>query len=297
MKKKKIGLIDLYIDEWHACNYPRLIAESCFGAEFEVSFAWEEAPAPGKRPLDAWCREYGVKACASIEETVEKSDALFILSPTFPEHHERLAERALQSGKGVFIDKPFCDTAAGTQRIFDLADRCRTPVTGFSALRFTPGLLAELERWRTAPPRFAAARGGGEIRGFLNYGIHLVTMLQMCMGNGAQRVMQHFGRGSEADLMVIEYPDGRLAELVRTPRLDFELFGLAEEEFHVRNFDGFFEKSIEEILRFFLTGESPVKREDILETIRIYEAGVAALDRPGEWVMLSGEGCMLRNSL
>ncbi|MDZ4197913.1 MAG: hypothetical protein U1E27_01360 [Kiritimatiellia bacterium] len=48
----KIGFIDLFIDEWHANNYPKLIRESRFKDEIEVALAWEEAPRGGK-PLAA----------------------------------------------------------------------------------------------------------------------------------------------------------------------------------------------------------------------------------------------------
>ncbi len=284
MSRKKIGLIDYYIDEWHANNYPGMIAHSQLGTEFEVAYAWEEIPAPDKRPLETWCREYGITPCGSIEEIVHRSDALFVLSPTFPEHHERLAETALKSGKPVFIDKPFCDTAMGVKRIFELADRYKTPVTGFSALRFAPTLTATLPQWQEHPPRFALARGGGIVRGFLNYGIHPITMLTMCMGSGAQRIMQLWGRESEIDSMILEYSDNRRAELIRTPQSPFELIGFGENEFDIRNIENFFEHSIDAILSFFQTGENPVSRAEILETVRIYEAGIKALQRPGEWV-------------
>ena len=44
MKKKKIGLVDLFIDEWHSNHLPGWIAEAVRKDEFELAYAWEEKP-------------------------------------------------------------------------------------------------------------------------------------------------------------------------------------------------------------------------------------------------------------
>lgn len=157
--KRKIGLIDAYIDEWHADHISGMIARGRYGSEFEVVSASEIAPAPGKRPLDVWCRENGLRAAASPEEVVAECDAILVLAPSTPEVHEELARPALESGKPVFVDKPFCDTLAGARRMFELADRNHTPLTSFSALRYAPGLqrfCRERARRGTAAARVGA---------------------------------------------------------------------------------------------------------------------------------------------
>ncbi|MBQ9776499.1 MAG: Gfo/Idh/MocA family oxidoreductase [Lentisphaeria bacterium] len=286
MAKKKIGFIDAYIDEWHANNYPSMMAKTSLAEEFEVAFAWEEAPLPDKRPLDVWCKDMAVAPCASIEEVVEKSDCICVLAPSTPEHHEFLADAALRSGKPVFIDKPFCNTAAGAERLFALADRYNTPVTGFSALRFAKPFTDELKNWQNVRPELAIAHGSGVIKGFLNYGIHPLTMLTMFMGGGAKRVMQLNGSGSLRDVMLIEYSDGRKAQLIRTPKSGFELELYGESEVFLRTAGDFFANAIEEMLKFFKTGVSPVDRTEVIEAIRLFEKGITALETPGEWVTL-----------
>ena len=52
---KKIGFIDLSLDEWHANNYPNWFRTSRFSEEFTIAGAWEEKP--GTRPLEVWCGE------------------------------------------------------------------------------------------------------------------------------------------------------------------------------------------------------------------------------------------------
>ena len=283
MSKKKIGFIDAYIDEWHANNYPGMIAASSLGDEFEVAYAWEEAPLQDKRPLDIWCKEMNVAPCGSIEEVVEKSDVICVLAPSTAEHHEALADAALRSGKPVFIDKPFCNTAAGAERMFALAAQDNTPVTGFSALRFAAPFTEELKNWQNSRPEMVIARGSGVIKGFLNYGIHPITMLTMFMKDGAKRVMQLNGEGSSRDVLFVEYQDGRKGEVIRTPKSRFELELYGEDEIFLRDAGNFFANAIEEMLKFYKTGVSPVDCCETVEAIRIYEKGMEALKNPGEW--------------
>ena len=37
----KIGFIDYFLDEWHANNYPKFIADEC-GDDFTVAYAYAE---------------------------------------------------------------------------------------------------------------------------------------------------------------------------------------------------------------------------------------------------------------
>lgn len=284
--KRKIGFIDAYIDEWHANNYPAMIARSRYGSEFEVVCASETAPAPDKRALDIWCRENGVRAAASPEEVVAECDAIFVLAPSSPECHEDLARAALESGKPVFVDKPFCDTLAGAQRMFELADRRHTPLASFSALRYAPGLQRfRPEEQNGERPRFVRVHGNGTVKGFRNYGIHMIEMLVMILGTEAEDAMQSFGAESCCDMMQVRYSDSRRGLITRTPSCPFEAAGCYESgrEFRISEFDGFFDCAIEAILEFFLSGENPVPRRETLEAVRLYETGLKALACPGEW--------------
>ena len=263
-----------------------MIARGRYGSEFEVVSASEIAPAPGKRPLDVWCRENGLRAAASPEEVVAECDAILVLAPSTPEVHEELARPALESGKPVFVDKPFCDTLAGARRMFELADRNHTPLTSFSALRYAPGLQRFCrERPDGGRPRLAWVRGNGTIRGFRNYGIHIIEMLVMILGTDAEAVMQAFDADSCCDMMQVRYPDSRRGVVIRTPSGSFEAGGCLESghEFKIGETDGFFDHAIEAILEFFRTGENPVPRGEMLEAVRLYEAGLKALEHPGKW--------------
>ena len=59
--KKTIGFIDLYINNWHANNYPAWFRTAKRADEFELGYAYEETPAPGSPSLEDWCEKNGIK--------------------------------------------------------------------------------------------------------------------------------------------------------------------------------------------------------------------------------------------
>ena len=154
---KKIGMIDLHIDEWHANHYPEWFRTAAGGEAFELAGAWEESPAPGGKPLETWCREMGIPAEHNLERLVENCDVLCILAPSNPEVHERLAEIPLASGKPVYLDKPFAPDRATAERLFARAERYHTRLCSSSALRFSDEWLAAGD----FRPQFLETRGGG----------------------------------------------------------------------------------------------------------------------------------------
>lgn len=278
---KTIGFIDYYIDEWHANNYPALIRESRFRDRFDVALAWEETTPAGKMPLDAWCRAQRVGKAAGIREVVEACDCLIVLSPDNAERHEALADLPLRSGKPVYIDKPIAPSLAAAQRLFAKAAAHGTPMMSSSALRFGSALEQALQARQGRRAGFCATRGGGV---FHIYAIHQLEMLVMALGAGATRVMQC--GNTTANLMVIEYGDGRRGSITLMPGHAFQLsadFGDGQA-IVIDAMDDFFPRFIEAMLAFFETGVSPIPAEQTLEIAALLEAGAAALQAPDSWV-------------
>ena len=278
--KKKIGFIDLFIDEWHANNYPEMIAKGSKGDRFEIAYAWEEAPAPEKRPLKQWCADFGVTPCASLEEVVEKSDCLCVLAPANPEVHERLAQIPLQSGKPVYIDKPFAENGETAKRIFALAEKFHTPLMSSSALRYGDEFLAmqALFREKNVSPAVAATRGGG--RNFPEYSIHQLEMIVALLGVGAQNVIV---TGNEKLLSgLVEYPYDRSASFSYNTSGTFACFaqnGSVKAE--SSKMSNIFENLLERIMEFYETGISPIPKEETLEIASVRAAAVEAMEKTG----------------
>ena len=224
-EKKKIGFIDLFIDEWHSNNYPQWFRESKRGSEFELGYAWEKAPMEGRRNLQQWCSDMGMIPAESIEEVVEKSDCICVLAPANPEVHESLAEIPLKSGIPVYIDKPFADNFDSAKRIFAMAEKYNTPLMSSSALRFNDELISG--KLQKMEPHMFCTTGGG--RSFDEYGIHQLEMVISVMGTDIKNIKM---AGNEKQLsFALEYGNGKLAQIAYAPYLPFSIIACNENEF------------------------------------------------------------------
>lgn len=106
--KKKIGFIDLFIDEWHANNYPKWISGSKYADDFELYMAWEQKTKTGLRPLEKWCADFNVTPAKSQEQLIEECDGIIVLAPSNPEVHEELGHLALQEWQTGLYGQAVC---------------------------------------------------------------------------------------------------------------------------------------------------------------------------------------------
>ena len=142
-----------------------------------------------------------------IKSLVEDCDALIVLAPSNPEHHERLADLPLQSGKPLFIDKPFTTDKASAERIFTRAEKSGTPIFSCSALRYPSGLTCALQE---APYDFVSTTGGGE---FNEYIIHQIEMVNLTMGTGVEKLLRT--NNGDTNHCILKFNDGRLATMTQ----------------------------------------------------------------------------------
>lgn len=274
----KIGFIDYYLDEWHANKYPGWIKDEA-GDEMEVAYCWGEIDSPKENGLTnaQWAEKFGVTLCATIEEVVEKSDVLCILSPDNAEKHEEYAKIALTAGKTTYIDKTFAPDKATAERIFAIAEKYNTPVMTSSALRFATE-YQELEKEGIVA---ASSFGGGypDI-----YMIHQLEPIVMIFGTDVKRVCNI---GSvEVPTFVIEFADGRRVNVNCYPYgISFQMvFVYQNKSKFVPVKSEFFLNFIKELVVYFKTGEITIPHEQTLTVMTLIEHCVKAKNMPNTWV-------------
>ena len=269
---KKIGFIDLFIDEWHANNYPKWFREAPRSSEFELGYAWEEKTNEGGKPLVQWCENQGMIPASSIEEVVEKSDCICVLAPSNPEVHERLADLALRSGKPVYVDKPFAPSGEAAKRMFALAEQYNTPLMSSSALRYGDELLDGKVK-ELAPSIFCTTGGG---RSFDEYGIHQLEMIVAMMGSDVKDMTL---KGDEKKLtLTLEYADGRLAQASYNLYFPFTVSAAGEKGALVLPaMNNTFQNLIANMMTFFATGVSPIPKEETIAIATLLERSTALL--------------------
>ena len=281
---KKIGFIDYYISEWHANNYPELIAGACekLGVNYEVAYAWAELDVSPKDGIttEQWCEKYGVERCETIAELCDKSDAIVILAPSDPQTHLGYAEEALRYGKPVCIDKTFANDYESAKRIFDIAEKYGTPFFSASALRYGE----ELETDFTC--REVITMGGGT--DIPEYIVHQAEMVVKKLGLGAERVRtEQFGTQTHIH---ISYPDSRTATMIYAPAMPFTVYmseaDKAKPVYKIVQ-SKFFVGLVDDMIRFFEERSLSFDSRETLEIMKIREGAIGGMEKLGEWLSLS----------
>ncbi|MCL2544632.1 MAG: hypothetical protein FWE77_01805 [Clostridia bacterium] len=274
----EIGFIDYYLDEWHANNYPAFIRKAS-GGKLAVTRAYAQidSPLPGGRASAQWAKDMGIPLCDTIEEVVEKSDALIVLSPDNSEMHEALCQLPLRSGKPTYVDKTFAPDGRIARRLFALAAASGTPCYSSSALRYAP-------EYRAIDREGLWAISSWGPNGLDTYAIHQVEPIVMLMGVPARRVL--YVPGTDWYTLAVEFADGRAATIsgfMGDSPFTMNISAKAGARVVTAEAD-FFAPCIESLVGFLSTGKPPVDSAQTLMVMDILGAGAQAGERPGTWV-------------
>ena len=196
-------------------------------------------------------------------------------------------------GKPIYVDKPFALNTADCREMFKLAEQYGVPVLSTSSLRFADGLTAALKQceWHSVigadffgPMPFTATQPG-----YFWYGVHMADMLYRTMGTGCSKVSVI--HTSEHDIITGVWKDGRIGN-IRGNRCGNGNFGgtIFHESGSVfidvsQDKRGYYECLVEQIIRMFDTGQSPVTRQEMTEVVRFLEAAGESLTTGREVVL------------
>ena len=276
---KKIGFIDYYLDEWHANNYPKFIKEQSNG-RYEVCYAYGMIDSPiGGMTNKEWSTKHNIPLLDSIEEVIEKSDLLIVLSPDNPEMHLELTDLPLKSGKLCYIDKTFAPDKETAIKIFENADAHGTKCFSSSALRF----VTELKEIDTDKIFKIYSEGPGT---YDMYSIHQIEPIMSLMKCRVKRIMALSDEAHPS--LLIEFEDGRIAQMYH--RIDksytFSITVCYEDNtadiYKIES--SYFSLFIDAMIEFFDTGIVPVPKEQTIDVIAVRAAGFKAFETPYTWI-------------
>ncbi len=284
---KKIGFIDNFLSEWHANNYPSMLAENARAKELglQVCYAYakqEVSPYDGVT-TDQWCAAHKVERCNSVEELVDKSDYIVVLSPDNPELHYALSEYALKSGKRTYIDKTFAPDKATAVQLFALAEKYRTPLYSTSSLRFAD----EMKDYRASAIGAKNCMVCGCYR-FDIYAIHIFELMCTIMKSGAKRMMAV--QNSRNRNIIVDYGEGRYATFIQMHTDDpigvpfitsAEMPDGSARYYTIQ--DGYQQRFIEHLVEFFATGVPQVDSRETIDLMGMLETAEKALREPFVW--------------
>jgi predicted dehydrogenase len=286
MATLNIGMIGL--DTSHAAIFTRLLNDP--SDPFHVGGAKVVIACPVGSPdfdlsssrIEGITKEvaaYDVEIVKSIEEVAEKCDAILVESVDGRAHIEQV-RRLAPFHKPLFIDKPFCLSAADAARMIEIAEQNQAPIMSASALRFADALqksLAALEKSEiTGADCFGPMEMAVTQPGYFWYGIHAIEMLYAILGRGIHHVTAVSNR--DHDLIAAQWENERIGT-VRGNRRGNYSFGAVIHHEQGREYilidssaKPFYASLLEHIMHFFSTGKTAVPMEETLEIIRFIEA-------------------------
>lgn len=274
---KKIGFIDYFLHEWHADNYPTWIKEAS-NDDMKVCFAYGKIDHPnGGLTNKDWADKNGIELCSSIEEVVQKSDCLIVLSPDNSEMHWELAQLPLKSKKPTFIDKTFAPSLKIAQDLVNLAKEHNTPLFSSSALRFS-NELATIAKDKID---YIQSIGSGK---FEVYMVHQIEPIVKLMGTDILRVMYTGTKSTPA--LSIEFTSGKKASISMFADAPFAMnINYTDGTTHrIAEMTNFFPNFMIDLVRFFNDGVPSFCSCETLTVINVIEKATLAYKNAGTWV-------------
>ena len=216
-------------------------------------------------------KKLNVEVVASIEVLLKKVDVV-LLETNDGNLHLQQAEIILKSRKPLFIDKPIANSYQDALKIFELSDKYKTPVFSSSSLRYISGIEEIDKKMVLGADLYSPAYTEPSHKDLYWYGIHGVEMLFTLLGPNCLSVQtQHT---TDFDTYIGEWEGGRIGTL-RGIRKGADGFGgvvfTQDKIVQLGAFRGY-SPLLKQIISFFETGQTPVKREETLAICKFIDA-------------------------
>ena len=231
--------------------------------------------------------KWGVEIVPDIATLLSKVDVVLLSSVDGRVHLEQ-ARPVIAAHKAIFIDKPLASTLEDAREIARLAKAAGVPWFSASSLRF--GELATAGKFPDTTGADAFGPGDLEPHHYLDlswYAIHTVEVLYTLMGPGCESVTRTSTPGS--DVVVGRWKDGRIGTVrAIRPHSDYGAVvyrGNKIVEIKPQG-SGSYRPLVQEIVKFFQTGQPPVPNEETLEIFAFMDAAQKSKEQGGRPVAL-----------
>jgi predicted dehydrogenase len=231
----------------------------------------------------------GVTIVDSLQELIDQTDAILLETNDGTLHFEQ-AMPVIEANKPLFIDKPVAAGLVDVLRIYQAAGKHNVPLFSSSSLRYMPkaqevrntDVIGEI----TGADTYSPEHWEPSHTDLYWYGIHGVEILYTVMKTGCQRIKRILT--DNTDLVIGEWSGGRLGtfrgDLQGRQAYGGTAFG-TKGVMELGKFDGY-GGLIEEVIKFFRTGQMPVEPEETVELYTFMEAADVSRQRNGDWVEL-----------
>lgn len=236
--------------------------------------------------------KYGVKMYDTIEELAQNVDAVIVLSVDGRTHLDQF-RRTLAAKKPVYIDKMLAGSLKDGIEVARLAREASVPVFCASSLRYAPdspaGKLDKIGEM-TSVYSFGPAELEPHHPDMFWYGIHAVEALYAVTGPGCVKVTRTHAKNT--DILTGVWKDGRVGTMQGNRSGGKGYGGYGVRVFGTKGGATGGEKHsyrplVEQFVKFFQTGVSPVPLETTVEVLAFMEAGDESKRRGGAPVSIA----------
>ena len=236
--------------------------------------------------------KYGVKMYDTIEELAKNVDAILILSVDGRPHLDQF-RRTLASKRPVFIDKPLAGSLRDCLEIARLSREHKVPVFSSSSLRYSPDSPARQPELlaKAGPIAAAYSFGPAELEShhpdMFWYGIHAVEALYTVLGSGCEKVVRTHTKNT--DVITGVWSDGRVGTMQgnRSGKAGYGVTVIGNKAAVSGGTKHSYKPLVEDYVKFFQTGISPVPIETTIELHAFMEAADESKRRGGAPVTIA----------
>jgi len=219
--------------------------------------------------------KHGVEIVNSIEELCQKVDGI-LLESVDGRPHLAQAKPVIAAKKPLFIDKPMAGNLADVIEIFRLAEQNNVPCWSSSSLRYSPVIVEMKEKDTVGRVLGCDVFSPCELEehhpDLYWYGVHGVEMLFTVMGTGCETVQRV--QTKDCDFVVGLWKDGRIGTYrgLRTPKSDYGITIIGSKAIIQGGKYGGYEPLVDEIIKFFKTGQVSVPKAETIEIFAFMSA-------------------------
>lgn len=220
-------------------------------------------------------RDMGIEIVDSIPTLLGNVDCVLLESVDGRPHLEQL-KPVLAAKKPVFIDKPVAGSLADAVEIFRLAKEAGVPCFSSSSLRFSPGIIGMRDDSRVGKVLGCDAWSPCSLEShhpdLFWYGVHGVEILFTIMGPGCVSVSRV--HTADSDVVTGTWKDGRVGVYrgIRGGKTGYGAIVFGSEGIAQSGDYAGYMPLVEQIAKFFKTGEAPVSAAETIEMFAFMEA-------------------------
>jgi predicted dehydrogenase len=291
----RIGMIGL--DTSHVIAFTRQINDPAkdYGCKVVVGYPGGSPDVPSSADrVEGYTRQlreqFGVEIVDSIEELCRKVDGVMLESVDGRPHLAQ-AGPVIAAKKPLFIDKPMAGSLADVLEIFRLAKENNVPCWSSSSLRFSPGVIGARNNEKIGSVLGCDAYSPCSLEehhpDLYWYGVHGVEMLFTIMGPGCETVSRV--QTKDTEFVVGVWKDGRIGTYrgLRAGKRDYGARIFGTKGIEPSGGYGGYGPLIEEVIKFFKTGNVPVRPEETIDIFAFMSAADESKARGGTPVSIA----------